>query len=83
MGAVLCLLVSLLPLALPAQAPPTNNCHDPAAWAGWEATVTKHPEDVELQTLHALWMGLCIKVERGDLALEEAMTIFENARGTR
>lgn len=32
--------------------------------------------------LHALWMGLCFKVEAGDIPLDEAISIFENARHT-
>lgn len=60
----------------------TTNCHDPASWADWNARAAQHPEDTALQTLHALWMGLCLKVEQGGLTLEEAITIFERARRT-
>ena len=82
MGIALFLLVSLFPLSPSAQDPPTNHCQDPASWADWDTRVAQHPTDAELQTLHALWLGLCVKVERGDMALEEATTIFEKVRGT-
>jgi hypothetical protein len=59
-----------------------NNCQDPGAWADWEARVAQHPTDTELQVLHALWIGLCVKVDRGDLTLEEAIAAFEGARET-
>jgi hypothetical protein len=59
-----------------------NNCHDSASWQDWNDRVKKHPGDNELHTLHALWLGLCVKVERGDVSLDDAITIFENARNT-
>ena len=59
-----------------------NNCHDPAAWTDWQERVNTHPDDQEVQVLHALWMGLCFKVEAGDIHLDEAISIFENARHT-
>nr|AIJ02277.1 hypothetical protein [uncultured soil microorganism] len=67
-------------LTLADEAP--NNCHDPASWQDWNDRVKQHPDDTELHTLHALWLGLCVKVERGDVSLDDAITIFENARST-
>lgn len=32
--------------------------------------------------LHALRLGLCLKVERGDLTVDNATEIFEKARET-
>jgi hypothetical protein len=77
------LLFFMLCLAFPtlaAEAP--NNCHKQQAWADWQARISKHPEDKELQVLHALWLGLCVKVERGDLAFDEASAMFEQTRRT-
>jgi len=74
---VLCLFPSIF-----AQEGDSNNCHDPAAWTDWQERVNTHPDDQEVQVLHALWMGLCFKVEAGDIALDDAITIFENARHT-
>jgi len=59
-----------------------ETCRDEASRADWDTRVAQHPTDAELQTLHALWLGLCVKVERGDMDLEEASTIFEKVRGT-
>ncbi len=42
----------------------------------------EHPHDQDLQVLHALWMGLCFKVETGAISLADAISIFENARRT-
>jgi|SRR5215813_2896413 len=65
-----------------AQDDESNNCHDPAARTDWQERVNTHPEDQEVQVLHALWMGLCFKVEAGDIPLDDAISIFENARHT-
>ena len=40
----------------------------------------KYPGDLDVQALHALRIGLCAKVERGDLTVEQATEIFERAR---
>ena len=77
-----CLLMSQLAYAALAQPEERNDCHNPAAHAHWEATVAKHPGDLELHTLHALWLGLCHKVDRKDITAAQAIDIFEKARQT-
>ena len=42
--------------------------------------IQKHPGDQDVHTLHALRIGLCVKVDRGDLTVEQATAIFEKAR---
>ncbi len=59
-----------------------NYCNDPAAHARWEQLVKKYPQDLEIQTLHAIWLGLCEKVKRKDISLDDAIKIFESARNT-
>ena len=65
-----------------AQEQESNNCQDPAAWTDWQERVSQHPEDQELHLLHDLWMGLCIKVEKGEVPLADAISLFEQARHT-
>jgi hypothetical protein len=57
-----------------------NYCHDKKSWKEWDALVAKNPSDTEVQTLHALRIGLCVKVDRGGIALNQATEIFESAR---
>ena len=38
--------------------------------------------DEELHTLHALRIGLCAKVDKGQITLKQATVIFESARET-
>lgn len=77
-------LVAFLPLIFlglgAAAAEDPNYCHDKASWAEWDALVAKYPEDQAVQALHALRIGLCVKVDRGSLSLQEATEIFEGAR---
>ena len=57
-----------------------NYCHDQKSWKEWDALVKKNPNDMEVQALHALRIGLCVKVDKGEIALEQATQIFESAR---
>ena len=59
-----------------------NYCNDPESWKEWDMLIQRHPNDTDIQTLHALRLGLCAKVERGDLTVEDATDIFERARET-
>jgi hypothetical protein len=57
-----------------------NYCHDEKSWKEWEALIDKNPNDMEVQALHALRVGLCVKVDRSEITLEQATQIFESAR---
>ncbi len=46
----------------------------------WDELVEKNPNDIEVQALHALRIGLCAKVDRGGITLDQATEIFESAR---
>jgi hypothetical protein len=66
-------------VSTPSEAP-GNACHDVQSWREWEALVARNPASHALQTLHALRLGLCLKVERQDLTVDQATVIFETAR---
>ena len=57
-----------------------NYCKDPESWKQWDALIQKYPDDLDIQVLHALRLGLCAKIERGDITVEDSITIFESAR---
>jgi hypothetical protein len=57
-----------------------NYCHDQESWKEWDALVERNPNDIEVQALHALRIGLCVKVDKGGITLEQATAIFESAR---
>ena len=58
---------------------PTNYCKDPESWEQWEDLILKYPNDREIQTLHALRIGLCLKVEQGTISFEMATELFNQA----
>ena len=76
---ILLLIFTLFVANLPAIAA-EDYCSDPESWGEWEELVEKYPNDSDIQTLHALRIGLCLKVERGDLTVEQGTDIFEKAR---
>ena len=59
-----------------AQDQPYNYCNDEESWKEWDDLVMKYPEDMDIQALHALRVGLCIKVENGTISFEMATDIF-------
>jgi hypothetical protein len=61
-------------------AEPENYCLDKSSWKEWDALIEKNPNDMEAQALHALRIGLCAKVDKGQITLEQATEIFESAR---
>ena len=58
---------------------PKNYCHDEASWKEWDEVIKKNSTDMDIQTLHALRIGLCIKIDKGSIKLEDAIDIFDHA----
>jgi hypothetical protein len=58
----------------------TSHYSNPKAHLEWIALIEKYPDDMSLQTLHALRLGLRMKVERGDINLDEATEVFEKIK---
>jgi len=61
------------------KAEPENYCKDPDSWAQWDALIAKYPNDKDVQTLHALRVGLCIKIDQGTITLKDAIDLFDRA----
>ena len=57
----------------------TDYCLDKESWKEWDALVQKYPNDENLQALHALRLGLCLKIEQGRITFEMASDIFNRA----
>lgn len=58
-------------------AEPENYCHDPESWKDWENMVKKYPDDIPLQILHALRIGLCAKIEQKSISFKEAKQLMD------
>ena len=67
-------------IAISIRAKEDNYCQDEESWKEWEELVAKYPGDMDIQALHALRLGFCIKVKRGDITTLQATKIFESAR---
>lgn len=53
-------------------------CKDPAQLQTWESLLKDNPDSDAVAALHALWVGLCVKVESHSLTTNRAQEIFEN-----
>lgn len=69
-----------LAAAIPSFSEEQNYCHDKAAAQEWDALVKKDPNDLALQRLHALRLGICEKIENGSLTLDQGIEMFERER---
>ena len=58
---------------------PKNYCLDKGSWKKWEALVKKYPNDKDVQMLHGLRIGLCVKVKQKSITFEMATDIFNRA----
>jgi len=58
---------------------PDNYCNDKEGWEEWDRLIRKYPNDSDLQALHALRIGLCVKIGQGSIRLEDAIDIFDQA----
>lgn len=46
----------------------------------WNGIIKNDPYNMNIQELHATWLGLCIKVEKHELTTNQADSIFQKAR---
>ncbi len=60
----------------------TACCEDPDTNLQWERLIQELPDDMQVHTLHALKLGLSLKVERGDLTASQASELFDKIRNT-
>ena len=69
MKTITILTLSILLFSYSLNAEEKNYCEDLEENARWEALIQKHPGDLQIHALHALRLGLCSKVDRGDLTV--------------
>ncbi len=73
---ILILTLSILLFSYALNAEEKNYCKDSNANMQWEALIQEHPNNLEIHALHALRLGLCFKVDRGDLTVDQATEIY-------
>lgn len=57
-----------------------NYCVSPDIESKWQELIAENPDDKDVHTLHALRMGLYLKVEREEITVEAARKIFEKIK---
>ena len=62
----------------PAYADDSTFCNDPQAMEYFETLSKKYPDDISLQILHALKIGLCVKIEQNSINTTEAINLFND-----
>lgn len=62
------------------QSEKVNYCTDKESWKEWDDLIIKYPGDEDITILHAMRLGLCAKVSRGDITVKQATDIFEKVR---
>mgnify|MGYP005856998847 CR=1 FL=1 len=55
-------------------------CHDPVELQKWEQMLSNDPDSEPLAAIHALWIGLCVKVEAKQLTTNQANRLFDRFR---
>lgn len=53
-------------------------CNNPQAWDHINSMVENDPDDIPLQILHALKIGLCVKIEQNSISSPEAIHLFND-----
>jgi hypothetical protein len=74
------ILISIILLfsSFPLFADDSTFCDDPNTWKYFESMSKKYPEDVPVQILHALKIGLCVKIGQNSISTTEAINLFND-----
>jgi len=72
----LIIVLFLIVFTVPVFAQDENFCNDKESWKEWNKLALKYPQDMDVQMLHAVRIGFCIKIEEGTISFEMANDIF-------
>ena len=72
----------LLFLSCPVYPDENNICNNPLHWEHLNSMVANDPENIPFQILHALKIGLCIKIEQNSISTQEAVGLFTDMLNT-
>lgn len=53
-------------------------CSDQKVWDHFNNMVEEYPNDMSVQILHALKVGLCVKIQNNSISPSEAVDLFNN-----
>jgi hypothetical protein len=72
----------LLSFACLAYSDDSKFCNDPPHWEHFNSMVANDPDNIPLQILHALKIGLCIKIDQNSISTQEAIRLFTDMLNT-
>jgi hypothetical protein len=72
----------LLLVPWPVYSDDSKFCNDPPHWEHFNNMVAESPDDIPLQILHALKIGLCVKIEQNSISTQEAIGLFTDMLNT-
>lgn len=58
----------------------TKYCQDPVELQKWDKILSNNPGSEPIAAVHALWIGLCVKVKAKQITTNQANRIFEQFR---
>lgn len=64
--------------SLPVYGEDSSFCDNPETWEYFESMTKKYPDDIPLQILHALKIGLCLKIAQNSITESEAINLFND-----
>lgn len=70
--------LSLLQVCWGDENPASAFCEDQTQWDHFSNVVKQNPNDVPLQILHALKIGLCVKIKQNSITTNEAIHLFND-----
>jgi hypothetical protein len=82
MKRVAVIIMLIMAVYWPVYADDSAFCNDPVSWQHFDAMVAEYPEDVPLQILHALKIGLCLKISQGSISTGPAINLFNDMLDT-
>ena len=65
-------------LSIPLYADDSTFCYDQNTLEYFESMTKKYPDDIPLQILHGLKIGLCVKIDQNSITESEAINLFND-----
>jgi len=78
MKKIIIISILLLFLSFPLYADDSTFCNNPNTWEYFESMTKKYPDDIPVQILHALKIGLCVKIGQNSISSPEAINLFND-----
>jgi len=82
MKKIIIITIALLFLSFPVLADDLSFCTDLQELENLESIAKKYPNDIPVQILHALRIGLCVKINQNSITTTEAIHLYNDMLDT-